>query len=286
MQISVTDTASIHSSDTVQTDHSIRVYYLGSVIPIDSTGRSFPDTITSSDGSLAKVYTSYSRIRGNPKAEASFNTDFAFGVLSASLMILALLFMAGRKQLPNIFSSLSIKRPFVFKQQTGIGVFSWVSFFVNLFSIINTSLFVVAGAVTMNMLGPLPGFETVKFVALVFAGLASAMLLRHLLCLLIGSVSGQKDVFREYITVITATWFISGITFFSVSSLILFTETGHSEMLLLAAVSVFDLLYFYRIIRLFIIFMRRSVTIFYFLLYLCALEVLPVLILLKIAGVF
>jgi hypothetical protein len=287
MQISVTDTVNVTSSDTVQKDTiTIREYFLGKVIPVDSTKKSFPDTISSSDGSLAKVYTSYSRAEGNLKTEPSFNTDYAFGLLSVSLFMLALLSITGRKQVVNIISSLSFKRPFVNKPQSGIGVFSWAPLLVNLFSVINAGLFVTAGAVTMDMFGPLPGFETVKIVSLVIAALSVALLSRHIACLIIGSVSGQKEAFREYVTVITATWFISGFIFFCVSSIILFTRTGQPEMLILGAAGAFALLYFYRIIRLLIIFIRRSVTILYFILYLCALEVLPVLLLLKIAGVF
>jgi len=286
MQISVTDTISTPSSDTIQKDTIVREYYLGKIIPVDSTGKSFPDTITSSDGSMAKAYTAYPRVTGDHKADPSFNTDFAFGLLSFSLFMFALLSLTGRKQVVNIISSLSIKRPFVLKPQAGIGVFSWIPLFVNLSSIINASLFVVAAAVKMDLFGPLPGFESVKIVSFVVAGLALALILRHLICLIIGSVSGQKTAFREYVAVVTACWFISGFVFFCVSFLILFTQIGNPDIPVLAALSVFALLYFYRIIRLLIIFLRQSVTILYFILYLCALEVLPVLILLKIAGAF
>jgi len=286
MQISVKDTVSTPSSDTIQKDTIVREYYLGKIIPVDSTGKSFPDTITSSDGSMAKAYTAYSRATGDLKNEASLNTDFAFGLLSFSLFMFALLSLTGRKHVVNIISSLSIKRPFVLRPQVGIGVFSWIPLFVNLSSILNASLFVVAAAVKMDLFGPLPGFESVKIVSFVIAGLAVAIMLRHLACLTIGTVSGHKAAFREYVTVITATWFISGFLFFCATFLILFTQIGNPEIPVLAALSVFALLYFYRIIRLLIIFIRQSVTILYFILYLCALEVLPVLILLKIAGVF
>ncbi|HPT12257.1 MAG TPA: DUF4271 domain-containing protein, partial [Bacteroidales bacterium] len=264
MQISVTDTVSISSSDTIQKDTLVREYYLGKIIPVDSIGKAFPDTITSSDGSMAKAYTEYTRVKGDPKGGSSFNTDYAFGLLSFSLFMFALLSLTGRKHVVNIISSLSIKKPFVLKSQAGIGVFSWAPLFVNLSSIINTSLFVVAAAVKMDLFGPLPGFESVKIISFAIAGLAAAIILRHLTCLIVGSVSGQKAAFREYLSVITATWFISGFVFFCVSFLILFTQIAYPEILILGALSVFALLYFYRIIRLLIIFMRQSVTILYF----------------------
>ena len=286
MYTTVTDTVKIAVPDSVQKDTVIREFYLGKNIPVDSAGKSFPDTIVSTDGSLARVYTQLSKETGALKKENPFNNDYAFGLLSLSLLLLAVLSITGRKQVVSIISSLSIKKPFVIKQQAGIGVFSWAPFFINLFSLVNTSLFIVAGAVVMDMLGPLPGLESIKFVSLAFAGLTVAFLLRRLTCLVTGSVSGEKEAFREYSTVITASWFISGFFFFCISCLILFTPVNHPEMLIMGGGGIFALLYFYRIIRLLIIFIRRSVTILYFILYLCALEILPVLILLKIAGVF
>jgi len=286
MYTTIPDTVNIAVPDSVQKDTVIREFYLGKNIPVDTAGKSFPDTITSTDGSLARVYTQFSRETGILKNENPFNNDYAFGLLSLSLLMLAVISLTGRKQVVSIISSLSIKKPFVLKQQGGVGVFSWTPFFVNLFSIVNTSLFVVAGAVTMDMLGPLPGLESIKFVSLAFAGLTVAFLLRHLTCVVTGSVSGEKEAFKEYSTVITASWFISGFIFFCISCLILFTPIEHPEMLIMGGGGIFALLYFYRIIRLLIIFIRRSVTILYFILYLCALEILPVLILLKIAGVF
>jgi hypothetical protein len=286
MQISVTDTISKQVTDTVQKDTVPKVYYLGNIIPVDSRGKSFPDTVCYSDGSLAKVYTHYTRIPGVPKGTPSFSTDYALGVLSISLLILAILTVTGRKTLRNILSSLSIKRPFTIKPQTGIGVFSWASLLVNFFSMLNASLFATVATVTMGIMSPLPGFETMKIISFILAALILAFLLRHLACLITGSVSGEKDAFREYISVISATWFISGCIFFCISFLILFTQIAHPEFLTLAGVGIFVMLYFYRIIRLLIIFIRRSVTILYFILYLCALEVLPVLLLLKLSGVF
>jgi hypothetical protein len=286
MQIPVTDTISIPVSDTIRKDTVQKEFFIGKIIPVDSSGKSFPDTLSSSDGVYAKAYTSFLRVPGDPIGAASFNNDYAFGVLTVSLVMLALLIIIGRKILGNIISTLSIKQPFTLPAQSGMGVFSWAPVLVNLFSIVSTSLFVVLGAVTTGLMGPLPGIETIKFVTILFASLSVGLLARHLVCNITGSVSGEKEVFREYISVITAGWFLSGLSFFCISLLILFTKIIRPDLFIMAGAGIFALLYFYRIIRLLVIFLRRRVTILYFILYLCALEVLPVLILLKLLGAF
>jgi len=286
MQVSATDTIPIQKTDTIQDTIVKADYFIGNVLPLDSAGKSFPDTILTSDGSFARVYLNFDRAPAELIPGKSFNSDFGFGVLSFSLLILALITVLGRKLLIDSLSSLSLKRPPSSNPQTPIGVLSWTPLLTNFFSLLNISLFIALGAVTTGVIGGLPGFETIKITGIIFGVLVSAILIRHLICTITGGLSGQKEIFREYLSVIYALWFLVGLTFFILSILILFTPVKQPEILVWIGAGVFGLLFFYRIIRLLIIFLKRHVSFLYFILYLCALEVLPVLIIIKLLNVF
>jgi hypothetical protein len=286
MQVSVTDTIPTQQADTIQDTTIAADYFFGNVIPVDSARKSFPDTISTSDGVYAGVYSHYQRVLGEAMPVKSFDNDFGFGILSFSLLILALLMALGRKVLMNSLSSLKPKHSAPLASQSAIGVLSWAPILSNLFSVINCSLFLILSAATTGMIGFSDNFETIKIAGIAFAALFTVMFIRHLLCRIIGAVSGQKEAFREYLSVIYAVWFLAGLTFFFLSVLILFTPVRQPEVLVWIGAGVFVLLYFYRIIRLLIIFLKQHVTILYFILYLCALEVLPVLIIIKVFGAF
>jgi hypothetical protein len=69
--------------------------------------------------------------------------------------------------------------------------------------------------------------------------------------------------------------------------MILYTGIFKTETLFLAGSLITGSVYLIRVARLFMIFIRKSISIFYLILYLCALEFLPVVVLLKyFAGLF
>lgn len=90
----------------------------------------------------------------------------------------------------------------------------------------------------------------------------------------------------EYVSVVYNTWFIAASCYFVLSSVILFVPLKTPVAVIYAGAVITALLLFLRTIRLLNIFIIRRVPILYFILYLCALEVLPVLVFLKILGVF
>jgi len=284
MQVSVTDTVSLQPSDTtgnIQTD-----YFIGNIIPIDSSGSSFPDTLVTSDLVYSRVYTDGVRFSGDPIAARAFNSDFGFGMLSFSLILLSLLMILGRKALINSLASLNFKHSYILPVRGTLGALSWAPVITNLFSVLNITLFAIAAGVITGMVGDLPGMETVKYFGILFAGVSVALMLRYMICVITGVLSSHKIAFREYISVISSSWFLTGLTFFLLSFVILFTRYQHPEYAVWLGAGIMTLLYFYRLIRLLIIFIKEHISILYFILYLCALEVLPVLIVIKLLGAF
>ena len=109
----------------------------------------------------------------------------------------------------------------------------------------------------------------------------AAVSLRHLVCIITGFTSGERELFTEYLLGIYQFYRFSALFLFVVIILISYTTIFPLESCFIAGTIVLGILYLIRIIRLLIIFINRNISIFYLILYLCALEILPVVISVK-----
>jgi hypothetical protein len=159
------------------------------------------------------------------------------------------------------------------------GLFQWQSTLFNLASFINISLFAFLTVLWYDF-SPFEAKRTVYW--LISLGIIiSALTLRHLMCIVIGNLSGETETFREYLIGIYQAYRLAGVLLLVIAILILYTTFIPVNILFYAGFSVVALLYFIRIFRLFLIFINRHASIFYLILYLCALEILPVVIIIK-----
>jgi hypothetical protein len=157
--------------------------------------------------------------------------------------------------------------------------FQWQSTLFNLASVITISLFAFFSALQYSFV-PIGG-NRILFWILLFTIIAGAVILRHLLCVITGNISGEKEIFREYLFWIYQGYRLTGIFLLLISILILYTFFIPADTLFYCGFSLLILVYIIRVFRLFLIFINRHVSIFYLILYLCALEILPVAILIK-----
>ncbi|HEY5125103.1 MAG TPA: DUF4271 domain-containing protein [Ignavibacteria bacterium] len=158
-------------------------------------------------------------------------------------------------------------------------LFNWQSTLFNLASFINISIFAFFSSLWNNILPS--GWNGFIYWLIFFAIIISALTLRHFVCIITGNLSGEKEVFHEYLVVIYQVYRIAGLYLLAITVLILYTSLIPVNILFYAGFSLIALLYLIRVFRLFLIFINRHVSIFYLILYLCALEILPVVILLK-----
>jgi len=158
-------------------------------------------------------------------------------------------------------------------------LFQWNSTLLNLASFINLSLFGYLITIRYHL-----SFQEIKgfLVWLICLGIIIvAITSRHLICYAIGKASGEEEVFREYLVGIYQAYRMAGLLIFLDIILILYTTFYPVKIYFAAGIFIIGLLYMARVLRLLIIFINRHVSIFYFILYLCALEILPVVILVK-----
>ncbi len=164
-------------------------------------------------------------------------------------------------------------------------LFYWQSTVLNFVSFLVLALFAYCGA-AYNELIP-SGFPRFLLL-LVFMGIViAAVTSRHFICLTAGNLSGQNEMFNEYLITIYQTYRFSSVFIFWLIILMLYTGSTPSEVHFIAGAIILGIFYIFRVLRLLFIFIKRNISILYLFLYLCALEILPVLIIIKyLSGLF
>ena len=158
-------------------------------------------------------------------------------------------------------------------------LFNWQSTLINLISFFNIALFSYFAAEYYDIIPDrLPGFVfwLISF-AIIVAGITS----RHIICYLTGKISYGEEIFDEYLVTVYHSYRFMGLILFILTILLSYTSFFPPKLLFVSGFAVTGLFYLMRVLRLFFIFVKRNTSILYLILYLCALEFLPVLILLK-----
>ncbi|MGD0341915.1 MAG: DUF4271 domain-containing protein [Bacteroidales bacterium] len=164
-------------------------------------------------------------------------------------------------------------------------VYHWQSTLVNLISFFNIALFIHCAAVYYDFIPA--GISGILFWVIAFVAVALIITIRHLICYVTGNISGQKQIFNEYIVTVYQSYRYAALILFILVIILSYTELFTAKTIFTTGLIAFSALYLMRIIRLLLIFMKRGVSILYLILYLCALEFLPVLITVKyFTGLF
>lgn len=222
---------------------------------------------------------------GEEIADRPFHHDWLLAIILIAGFLYSVIHTTSRTMLPEVtrfFFFRGINDPS--SRDIG-GLFNWQATLLNLITFFNIGLFLYYAAEWYDII---PGGISEYLVWLISVSiLILAVTLRHFMCIITGSVSGQREVFREYLLGIYQSYRLSGIILFLFVILISYTTILPAKILIPAGFVALLFMYLIRIIRLFLIFINRSISIFYWILYLCSLEILPFLILLKYSfGVF
>ncbi|HNW57579.1 MAG TPA: DUF4271 domain-containing protein, partial [Bacteroidales bacterium] len=208
-----------------------------------------------------------------------FHSDWVLGILLIAAFLLTII----RRSSKNIFSDF--ENFFLFKgisdpssRYTG-GFILWQSIILNLVSFFILALFVYSAGVYYNALPA--AVNGILFWLISFGIIIVSIFLRYIICTVTGFASGQKELFRDYQQLIFQSYRLSALFLSVIIILIYYTVLPVSDVHFIVGFSILGVMYLIRIISLMIIFLNRNVSIFYLILYLCALEILPVLILVK-----
>ena len=216
---------------------------------------------------------------GNDLAARPLHTDWMIIVILIAAFLYSLVKASSKSMMPYF------ERSFIFRgtndpstRDIG-GLFHWQSTILNLISFLIIGLF---GYSVVSFYGLIPsGFRGIIIWLITLAIISSAITLRHIVCMITGAASGKQEVFREYLIGIYQAYRLVALVLFVIIVLMAYTLILPVRDYIISGIFIVGLMYLVRIIRLLIIFLNRNISIFYLILYLCALEILPVLIIVK-----
>jgi len=274
------------AADTLQGLSAPDEFSIGRFIPFTDTEAVVTDRVFTGKEYRADYYSPAGRAEGQRLSAGKMNADFSFILLSVCLLLITVLTVFGRKSLISGLASLSFRRqPEVLAAGTS-GVISWPPVIRNLVTVFNLSLFAaVSLLLTDTVTYGHPG-ASIKLTATIAGIFLAAIMLRHLTCVILAEVTGLKSAYREYMNIIYNTWFADSLILFILNAIILFAPVNNPVPFIWAGIVATAIFLIMRALRLLTIFLNRRISISYFILYLCALEILPVLVIIKTVGVF
>jgi hypothetical protein len=286
MNLFTGDTITVNSADTLPSETRVKEYRIGRFIPVHEQESAGNEIIMPYSGGQPDYYSGTVRDPGQPIPPEAFDIDFSFALLSFAFVLLALLIAYAGKTLSSGLAFLSFRRQNEIPAPSTSGVFSWPPAFRNIFTVINVSIFSASSLILSGTFSMSGNAASVKLISVIAGGFLGAILLRHLACIIVAETTGLTTVFREYMNVVYNGWFLNALIMFLLNFLILFPAAESPNLFIISGLIASFLLLIVRILRLLSIFVKRHISILYFLLYLCALEVLPVLMIMKVFGIF
>jgi hypothetical protein len=216
---------------------------------------------------------------GTDLAERPFHHDWIIAII----FLAAYLWLILRSTTSSMLAELT--RFMLFRginesssRNTG-SLFTWQSTILNFVSFMIIGLFGFCAAEWYEFIpsGTGPFLFMLISMGIVIFGITS----RHFMCLAAGNLSGESDVFNEYLITVYQSYRFSSVLLFGIVILLTYTVLAPVQVYFVFGAIVLIMFYLYRITRLLVIFIKRNMSILYLILYLCALEILPVLIIVK-----
>ena len=216
---------------------------------------------------------------GNELPANPLHTDWMIIIMLAATFLFSLIKSNSKKMMPYFERVFLFRRKNELTSRNVSGLFHWQSTVLNLISFLIIGLFGYSVAAYYNAIPN--GTKGIVNWIIVLGIISGAVTMRHLVCVITGAVSGQQEIFREYLLGIYHSYRFGALFLFAFIILMAYTEILPVRDFILSGIFIMAIMYLIRVIRLLIIFLNRSVSIFYLILYLCALEILPVLIVIK-----
>jgi hypothetical protein len=280
------DSTSVFTADTLQGFDIQEEFSIGRYIPFSGTEAGLTGETFPGNDHQTNYFASAGRADGLLRSPEKMSIDFSFILLSVCLLLITVMTVFGRKSIATGFAYLSFRHRHELSAPGTSEVISWPPIFRNIFAIFNISLFASVSLLFTDTLRYNGTAESIKLTALIAGSFLAALMLRHLICIIMAEVSGLKSVYREYMNVIYNTWFADAIILFILNAIILFAPLNNTLPVIISGIIITAIFLIIRILRLLTIFLNWHISVLYFILYLCALEVLPVLVIMKMLGVF
>lgn len=216
---------------------------------------------------------------GLPKENPQLKADWMIPLLMVSAMIYIILARIPGSLFSSLLNFLTFKGLRDKYQADAEKIFRVQSTMINLASFINISLFMMLVLKEKGIALPLPG-DFLLWLAC-FALVIFVVTFRHMITVLTGILSEENELFSGYLSAIYSFYRISGLLSFLLVIFLAYSRIFPAGFLITTGYVLLILLILMRITRLILLFISRRASVLYLILYLCALEILPVAVLLK-----
>ena len=216
---------------------------------------------------------------GTDLPERPFHHDWIIAIIFLSAYLWLILRSTTRGMFTELMRFLLFRGINESSSRNTGSLFTWQSTILNFVSFMIIGLFGFCAAEWYEFIpsGIGPFLFMLISMGMVIFGITS----RHFMCLAAGNLSGESDVFNEYLITVYQSYRFSSVVLFGVVILLTYTVLSPAQVYFVFGAIVLIIFYLYRVTRLLLIFIKRNMSILYLILYLCALEILPVLIIVK-----
>lgn len=206
--------------------------------------------------------------------------DWITILLIGSFILLGWIRLFSKKYLGSLIkSAISFKESNTLYREKN-SLMERASFMVNLLFLSNVSVFVIQIKHLWNI--EIEGMSDLVFYFVILASLLALYIFRGISSSFIGHVFLKQRVFSEFFHNVNIFTKITGLFLFPVVVVLQFLPYDYLDLMVYTGFSIIVILYLFMIIRSFQIIIHKNVSIFYMILYLCAFEFAPFLIIYKI----
>ncbi|MFM2268534.1 MAG: hypothetical protein RL757_1975 [Bacteroidota bacterium] len=208
-----------------------------------------------------------------------YTRHFLFFTMLVMLIMMVIALQMGRGVVSNVYQSLindSTLR-LVYRDQIGWGNLAYLSLYVLFW--INLGIFIF---LTLNQWGIQTGLGQGLRMLLCIGGVGLVYFIKHLLLYVLAAIFPVAKEVKLYNFIIIITGIVIGLVLAPVNIFMLFASDSLRHILIYVGLGAIGLMYVVRVLRSF--FVNASLLLdnkFHFLLYLCAVEIAPALILVK-----
>ena len=153
-------------------------------------------------------------------------------------------------------------------------------------ALLNLTFFITGGAFLFQCMNhydfSIPFLNPIQQLSLLSGFLLVWYIWNYLTSGFVGFVFLRQQSFREYFHNYNLYRKMAGISLFPVIAVFQYISVEYKPIIIYIGAAIFGILYFIHILRGFIVFIKKNVSIFYLILYLCALEFLPLVVLYEV----
>ncbi len=280
-ELNITDTTSVCSRNTIA---DVSFYdSLNFITGLKQQSPTVPLPFSLSEQSTGRERQQISVItnlkEGIALPEQPLHSDWILAVILLTSYLYMVVRSTTRRMWPELTRYFMLRGINESSARDTVAIFSWQSTALNLISFTILGLFAFCAAAWFDLIPA--GFPQPVVILISIGIIVLGITSRHFLCLAAGNLSRETDLFNEYLVSIYQSYRYSSTFIFIILVILVYTTILPPGVCLTAGLIVLGIFYFYRVLRLLLIFIKKDISILYLILYLCALEILPVLILLK-----